>query len=70
MTTEHKILTLIDRGVDCEALLVAIFDNSQDIRDAILGEFWRNQITEYSPGHLSLTAKGLDRLNELDDESS
>lgn len=69
MTTEHKILDLIDRGV------TNIDDISEVVGRTVGGamEVWtviHEGMADRDRGCLMLTAKGLDRLNELDEASA
>lgn len=66
MTAEHKILTLVDRGVTRLNDLFSIVgtDAAGSVGDllalgAIVGAV-------PSRGHVDITERGLDRLNELD----
>ncbi len=64
MTTEHKILTLIDRGVRSESDIAPLFDGAaHEISMAL----YSCTIAEDVGLWLSLTDRGVDRLNELDD---
>ncbi len=68
MTTEHKILWLIDRGTDDEAGILAVIDG-HCTQGAIILAICADKITERRPGYLALTEKGLAQLNELEELS-
>lgn len=70
MTLEHKILTLIDRGVDSLDDVKSIAGVGKGIR--VDNEIWR-QIgirtieLDHRGKSLFITPAGIERLNELDD---
>lgn len=72
MTTEHKILLLIDRGVTSLVDLGAIFDGRRLEHDALMQLIFCSSLNLIGPSRdvLELTGAGLNRLNELDESKS
>lgn len=72
MTTEHKILTLIDRGVSSIDDLERLFGSRKWISDAIWRLVFRGCAyqLDHCSGSLALTSEGLDRLNALDEKEA
>ena len=66
MTIEHKILTLIDRGVRAMADLDDLL--APQLR-AYLTYMIDDGAIDFRRGHVSLTESGLERLNKLDGDS-
>jgi hypothetical protein len=67
MTLEHKILTLIDRGVRDEADILAILDLHPCVSGALTLAICGDLIEDVR-GCMSMRPKGLERLNLLDIE--
>ena len=65
MTTEHKILALIDRGVRSEDVIAALLDD-EPVADEVAQALYAVTVTEDASLTLHLSARGLDRLNALD----
>ena len=69
MTTEHKLLTLLDRGVSAESDVDGILAELE-CYEYVLSSMLVTRRIERIDGHLRLTPRGVERLNDLDEAAA